>query len=123
MMIRPRPALATGAQEAKSPLFRSGRCSSPRTTPGIAVLAYTLPMSARVLAPILETARLRLRGHGLDDFPQSATMWADPKVVRYIRPTPFTEEETWARLLRYVGHWALLGDGFWVVEDKNTGEF
>ncbi len=50
-------------------------------------------------------------------------MWADPVVVRYIRPTPFTEEETWARLLRYVGHWALLGYGFWVVEDKQTGEF
>ena len=50
-------------------------------------------------------------------------MWADPVVVRYIRPTPFTEEETWARVLRYVGHWALLGFGFWVVEDKQTGEF
>ena len=50
-------------------------------------------------------------------------MWADPVVVRYIRPTPFNEEETWARLLRYVGHWALLGYGFWVVEDKQTGEF
>jgi len=50
-------------------------------------------------------------------------MWADPAVVRHIRPTPFTEEETWARVLRYVGHWALLGYGFWVVEEKNSGEF
>ena len=50
-------------------------------------------------------------------------MWADPVVVRYIRPTPFNEEETWARVLRYVGHWALLGFGFWVVEDKETGGF
>jgi RimJ/RimL family protein N-acetyltransferase len=80
-------------------------------------------MPSLVAAPILETARLRLRGHGLDDFPQSAAMWADPVVVRYIRLTPFTEEETWARILRYVGHWALLGYGFWVVEDKWTGEF
>ena len=80
-------------------------------------------MSSLVLAPIIETPRLRLRGHGLDDFPLSAAMWADPVVVRYIRPTPFNEEETWARLLRYVGHWALLGYGFWVVEDKQTGEF
>ena len=80
-------------------------------------------MSSLVVAPALETPRLRLRGHGLDDFPQSAAMWADPVVVRYIRPIPFTEEETWARLLRYVGHWALLGYGFWVVEDKQTGEF
>ena len=80
-------------------------------------------MSSLVAAPTLETPRLRLRGHGLDDFPHSAAMWADPVVVRYIRPTPFNEEETWARLLRYVGHWALLGYGFWVVEDKQTGEF
>jgi RimJ/RimL family protein N-acetyltransferase len=80
-------------------------------------------MSSLVLAPILETSRLRLRGHCLDDFPQSAAMWADPVVVRYIRPTPFTEEESWARMLRHVGHWAMLGYGYWVVEDKNTGEF
>ena len=80
-------------------------------------------MSSLVTAPTLETPRLRLRGHGLDHFPHSAAMWADPVVVRYIRPTPFTEEETWARVLRYVGHWALLGYGFWVVEDKLTGEF
>jgi RimJ/RimL family protein N-acetyltransferase len=50
-------------------------------------------------------------------------MWADPVVVRYIRPAGFTEEETWARVLRYVGHWTLLGYGYWVVEDKSTGEF
>jgi len=50
-------------------------------------------------------------------------MWADPVVVRYIRPTPFTEEESWARMLRHVGHWAMLGYGYWVVEDKATGEF
>jgi len=80
-------------------------------------------MPSPVAVPVLETHRLRLRGHRLDDFAPCAAMWADPVVVRHIRPTPFTEEETWARLLRYVGHWALLGYGFWVVEDKNTGEF
>ncbi len=80
-------------------------------------------MSTLVAVPTIETARLRLHGHRLEDFAQSAAMWADPAVVRYIRPLPFTEEETWARLLRYVGHWALLGYGFWVVEDRVTGDF
>jgi len=80
-------------------------------------------MYSPVLVPSLETQRLRLRGHSLGDFPQSAAMWADPVVVGYIRPTPFNEEETWARMLRHVGHWALLGYGYWVVEDKATGEF
>jgi RimJ/RimL family protein N-acetyltransferase len=80
-------------------------------------------MSSLVSAPVLETPRLRLRGHRLDDFDQSAAMWADPVVVRYIRPTPFTQEETWARVLRYVGHWALLGYGFWAIENRQTCEF
>jgi RimJ/RimL family protein N-acetyltransferase len=74
-------------------------------------------------APVLETERLRLRGHRRDDFAASAAMWADPRVTRYIRPKPFTAEESWARLLRYVGHWALLGFGYWVIEDKATGAF
>lgn len=50
-------------------------------------------------------------------------MWADPVVVRYIRPSGFTQEEAWARMLRHVGHWAFLGWGYWVVEDKMTDEF
>ena len=73
--------------------------------------------------PVLETARLRLRGHRLEDFSDSARMWADPVVTRYIRSTPFTPEETWSRLLRYIGHWALQGFGYWAIEEKATGNF
>jgi RimJ/RimL family protein N-acetyltransferase len=29
----------------------------------------------------------------------------------------------WARLLRYVGHWAALQYGYWVVREKATGAF
>jgi len=76
-----------------------------------------------VQVPTLETERLKLRGHRLDDFVASAAMWADPIVTRYIRGRPLTEEESWTRLLRYVGHWALLGFGYWVVEEKATGNF
>lgn len=50
-------------------------------------------------------------------------MWADPLVTRYIGGTPFSEEDSWARLLRYAGHWALLGFGFWAIEEKETGRF
>jgi RimJ/RimL family protein N-acetyltransferase len=73
--------------------------------------------------PILETERLRLRGHRLDDFVQCARMWADPTVTRYIGGKPLTEEESWARLLRYAGHWSLLGFGYWVAEEKATGNY
>lgn len=50
-------------------------------------------------------------------------MWSDPEVIRYIGGKPFTREEVWARLLRYAGHWAMLGYGYWVVRDKQSGRF
>lgn len=68
--------------------------------------------------PIIETDRLILRAHGLDDFPALAAMWGDPAIARYIGGKPSTREECWARLLRYAGHWELLGFGFWAVQMK-----
>jgi RimJ/RimL family protein N-acetyltransferase len=59
----------------------------------------------------------------VDDFIQSAAMWADPVVTRHIGGRPLSEEESWSRLLRYVGHWALLGFGYWAVEEKATSSF
>ena len=76
-----------------------------------------------VTIPILETDRLRLRPHRLDDFPNCSAMWAHPIVTQFIGGKPLTEEESWVRLLRYVGHWLLLGFGYWVVEEKATGNF
>lgn len=73
------------------------------------------------MVPILETERLRLRGHTAADFETVAAMWADPDVVRYIGGRPSTREESWARLLRYPGMWALLGYGFWAIEEKASG--
>jgi RimJ/RimL family protein N-acetyltransferase len=73
--------------------------------------------------PIIETERLKLRGHCLADFAASSAMWADPVVTRHIGGRPLSKEESWSRLLRYVGHWALLGFGSWVVEEKATGSF
>jgi RimJ/RimL family protein N-acetyltransferase len=76
-----------------------------------------------VEVPVLETERLKLRGHRLEDFVHCAAMWADPEVTRYIGGKPYTEEESWARLLRYAGHWSLLGFGYWIVEEEATGNF
>lgn len=74
-------------------------------------------------APVIETGRLRLRGHGLADFDACLALWGDPEVTRFIGGMPQSAEEVWARLLRYAGHWTLLGFGFWLVEDKATGRF
>ncbi|MDE2272066.1 MAG: GNAT family N-acetyltransferase, partial [Xanthomonadaceae bacterium] len=73
------------------------------------------------LAPLLETERLRLRGHRLDDYAALAAIWADPQVVRYIGGKPSTPQQSWQRLLRYAGLWHLLGYGFWAIEEKSSG--
>lgn len=74
-------------------------------------------------APTLETGRLRLRSMRVEDLDDYAAVWADPGVTRYTSGRPLSREEVWARLLRYLGHWAALGYGFWAVEEKSTGEF
>ncbi|MEM1234905.1 MAG: GNAT family N-acetyltransferase [Pseudomonadota bacterium] len=79
--------------------------------------------SGPAAAPMLTTARLRLRAHRSEDFEDVARLWADPEVVRHITGTPSTEAESWSRLLRYSGHWSHLGYGYWVVEDRATGRF
>ena len=76
-----------------------------------------------VEVPVIETERLRLRGHRPADFADCAAMWADPVVTRYIGGEPLSEEDVWARTLRYLGHWAWLGFGYWVMEEKATGSF
>ena len=69
--------------------------------------------------PVIETERLILRAHRLEDFPALAAMWGDSAVSRFVGGKPATREECWARLLRYAGHWQLLGYGFWAVQWKN----
>jgi len=76
-----------------------------------------------VTVPVIETERLRLRGHRMEDFAPCAAMWADPVVTRYFGGKIFTEEEVWTRVLRYVGHWQWMGFGYWAVEEKATGRF
>lgn len=50
-------------------------------------------------------------------------MWSDPLVVRHIGGRPFTRQETWSKMLRYVGHWELLGFGYWVIAERASGRF
>lgn len=73
--------------------------------------------------PVLDTPRLRLRAHRGDDLPDCAAMWSDPDVIRFIGGEPSSEQRTWARLLAYVGHWALMGFGYWAIEERSSGDF
>jgi RimJ/RimL family protein N-acetyltransferase len=71
----------------------------------------------------IDTERLTLRRHTLDDFEDVAGMWADAEVVRYISGEPLSHEDCWAKFLRMAGHWSLLGFGYWVVREKASGRF
>jgi RimJ/RimL family protein N-acetyltransferase len=68
--------------------------------------------------PTIETERLILSGPTSTDYRDIAAMWADPDVVRHIGGVPFSDEDSWARLLKYIGHWELMGFGTWIVRDR-----
>jgi RimJ/RimL family protein N-acetyltransferase len=74
-------------------------------------------------APTLETDRLLLRAYRREDLPALVATWANPRVMRHVLGRASTEEETWARLLRYAGLWPVLGYGYWAVEERSTGRF
>jgi RimJ/RimL family protein N-acetyltransferase len=76
-----------------------------------------------VIIPTLETPRLKLRAHTLGDLDALKKMWADPLVVKFISGVPSTEQQSWARLMSYLGHWQLLGFGYWAIEEKSTGNY
>lgn len=50
-------------------------------------------------------------------------MWADPMVTRHVGGRPFTEEESWTRLMRARGLWEVLGYGYWAVREASTGRY
>lgn len=74
--------------------------------------------------PPLETERLLLTGHTLDDFEPLAAMWSDPLVVTHIFGNLVsTSRESWMRMLSYHGLWPLLGHGYWAVREKSSGRY
>jgi RimJ/RimL family protein N-acetyltransferase len=73
--------------------------------------------------PVLETARLRLRGFRADDFDPWFALSRTPAYYRYFGNEPMPAEEMWKLLLRSAGHWVIMGFGFWAVEEKASGRF
>ena len=66
------------------------------------------------MVPILETARLRLRGCRFEDIDAHAAALADPQVMRFIGGQPCSREDAWRRMLIAPGMWSLIGYGIWV---------
>jgi len=73
--------------------------------------------------PILETPRLILRAHKLEDFETMVAIWSDPVVRRHFHGPALTREDMWTRFLRGFGMWAVMGYGSWAVEEKETGAY
>ena len=67
------------------------------------------------------TTRLRLRPHRVADFERYLPLFqqAEEGTATYFL---LSTEDTWSRLLRFVGHWAHFGYGLFVVEDLASGE-
>jgi RimJ/RimL family protein N-acetyltransferase len=50
-------------------------------------------------------------------------MWADPQVTRFIFGQPSTRQQTWQRMLTYMGLWHAIRYGYWAIEEKQTGAY
>ena len=74
-------------------------------------------------APVLETSRLVLRAHKMEDLADCVAMWLDPVITRFTIGEASTEQRTWLRVLGYRGHWEMMGYGYWAVEEKQSGRY
>ena len=69
----------------------------------------------------LETDRLRFRLFREDDFPTYETWCANIEIMRYLGGKTLNRVEAWRHMACQLGHWALLGYGYYAVEEKASG--
>jgi RimJ/RimL family protein N-acetyltransferase len=88
-------------------------------------MTQTSAMSALVntSAPTLITDRLILRAHTRQDYAALHGVWSDPIVTKYIGGRPATAQDSWFRIMRYLGHWPMQGYGYFAACDKETGAY
>ena len=72
-------------------------------------------------APTLTTARLILRAHTREDYHALHTVWSDPLVTKFIGRRPSSAQDSWFRIMRYLGHWPMMGYGYFALVDRQTG--
>ena len=72
-------------------------------------------------APRIETDRLVLRPHRMEDFAAMAAFFASDAAGFVGGPMP--APRAWHRFAADVGSWDLLGFGAWAIEEKATGAF
>lgn len=73
---------------------------------------------------VLETERLILRKIDAQrDFDAWARLMADELTVKYIGGQVMNRALAWRQMAAVIGHWEILGYGFFSVEHKETGEW
>jgi RimJ/RimL family protein N-acetyltransferase len=74
--------------------------------------------------PTLETPRLRLRALAPGDLDALVAINADPAAMRYLGTGETLDRfGSWRQLAMFIGHWAMLGYGFFAVERRDGGAF
>tara|TARA_R110002072_G_scaffold81154_4_gene185949 strand:- start:137 stop:703 length:567 start_codon:yes stop_codon:yes gene_type:complete len=77
---------------------------------------------ADALGPVLETDRLILRPPHEADLEPLIALMGDEETGRFIGGTQ-PPALVWRSLCGIVGHWAMRGYGFFVVEDRQSGDW
>lgn len=77
---------------------------------------------ARRAAPEIETERLRLRQWREADFEPFCRLFGDEALARFMGGHG-DQAYCWSRMAGFAGNWALVGHGFYALEEKASGAF
>ncbi|MGF1502699.1 MAG: GNAT family N-acetyltransferase [Paracoccaceae bacterium] len=72
-----------------------------------------------MIPPVIETARLRLRGPGPEDLPAWTAFLGSPRARHVGGPIP--ADRAWRIFASVIGHWTLRGYGSWTLEPGRGG--
>jgi RimJ/RimL family protein N-acetyltransferase len=72
-------------------------------------------------APTLTTERLILRAHTRNDYDRLHAMWSHKEVTRFIGGRASSAQDSWFRLMRYLGHWPMMGYGYFALCERESG--
>jgi RimJ/RimL family protein N-acetyltransferase len=75
-----------------------------------------------IAGPVLESDRLRLRPHGIDDFEALHGLTLTPATRAFLSGEP-SREESYKRLLTTVASWHLFGYGTFAVIERASGDY
>ncbi len=72
------------------------------------------------MIPIIETARLVLRGPEPEDYPDFKATFTSYR-ARFMGG-PLNPYESWMLYAAEIGHWQIRGYGMWMIHDKDTDQ-